>query len=208
MEEEAEKAVGQSNIDFKRRIIAVAAVCALCALAVIMAAQTISSTAHTVKSNNIMTFGSVTIQTLETTLSADGREIAVPDTETMSESAPSSRIVRVKNIGDEPAFIRVKLSITAANSQGGEVSADHLASYVFDDPSWVERDGWYYFDSPLSPGQTTGALITAVQFDVREAQNIASDGMVHLDITAQGVQSKNNGESAFSAEGWPEEASR
>ena len=186
----------------------VVAICALCVIAIALVAQTISFNARSTRADNIVTFGAVTIQTIETTKDAHGQEVAVPEVEQMSESAPASRIVRVKNVGEEPAFVRVKLSVRAESAQGGAVPAEDLASFVFDDARWVERDGWYYFDAPLAPGDTTGALITGVSFDVRAVQERTDMGKVHLDIVSQGVQVRNNAASAFDAEGWPEEAGR
>lgn len=184
----------------------VVTLCVLCVLAFVFVAQTVSFSARSTKADNVVTFGSVTVQTVETMKGPDGEEIAVPETEQMSESAPASRIVRVKNVGQEPAYVRVKLSVRAEDGQGAVAPADDLAMYVFDDARWVEKDGWYYFDASLAPGETTGALITGVGFDVRAAQERAGNGLVHLDIDTQGVQVKNNAASAFDAEGWPEEA--
>ena len=189
-----------------RRVMLVVTLCVLCVLAFVLVAQTVSFSARSTKADNVVTFGSVTIQTVETMKGPDGEEIAVPETEQMSESAPASRIVRVKNVGQEPAYVRVKLSVRAEDRQGAVAPADDLATYVFDDARWVEKDGWYYFDVPLAPGETTGAFITGVGFDVRAAQERTGNGLVHLDIDTQGVQVKNNAASAFDAEGWPEEA--
>ena len=191
-----------------RRVMLVVTLCVLCVLAFVLVAQTVSFSARSTKADNVVTFGSVTVQTVETMKGPDGEEIAVPETEQMSESAPASRIVRVKNVGQEPAYVRVKLSVRAEDGQGAVAPADDLATYVFDDARWVEKDGWYYFDAPLAPGETTGALITGVGFDVRAAQERTGNGLVHLDIDTQGVQVKNNAASALDAEGWPEEADR
>ena len=191
-----------------RRVMFVVAICALCVIAIALVAQTVSFNARSTRADNIVTFGAVTIQTVETAKDAHGQEVAVPEVEQMSESAPASRIVRVKNVGEEPAFVRVKLSVRAEGAQGGAVPADDLATYVFDDARWVEQDGWYYFDAPLAPGDTTGALITGISFDVRAVQERTDMGKVHLDIVSQGVQVRNNAASAFDAEGWPEEAGR
>ncbi len=191
-----------------RRVVFVVALCVLCVLAIALVAQTASFSVRSTKADNVVTFGSVTIQTVETMKGPDGSEVAVPETEQMSQSAPSSRIVRVKNVGEEAAYVRVKLSVRAQDAQGVVAPADDLASYVFDDARWVERDGWYYFDASLASGETTGALITGVSFDVRAAQERTGNGPVYLDIVTQGVQVKNNAASALDAEGWPEEADR
>ena len=192
-----------------RRTAAVVAACVLCLLAIALVLQTISFSVRSTKANNVVTFGSISIQTIETSKGPDGQEVAVPSIDQMSESAPASRIVCVKNVGKEPAYVRVKLALRAQDPQGTEVDASSLkATYTFEDPQWVEKDGWYYFKKPLAQDEMTGALITAVQFDVRAAQELTNNGLVHLDIVTQGVQVKNNAESVFDAEGWPEEADR
>ena len=86
-----------------RRVMLVVTLCVLCVLAFVLVAQTVSFSVRSTKADNVVTFGSVTIQTVETMKGPDGEEIAVPETEQMSESAPARRIVRVKNVGQEPA---------------------------------------------------------------------------------------------------------
>ncbi len=206
MAKHAEGDCPQSESHMKRRAAAVLALGCAAVLAIAMMLQTISFSARSTTANNIVTFGSVSIGVVESMIDASGEEVAVPEApEQVSESAPSSRIVRVHNYGDEPAYVRMKIVATATDESGVSYGADHLADYAFSDERWVERDGWFYYRDILDPGQTTGALITAVRFDAPALHDLVGNGQVLLDMSAQGVQSDNNGSSALNAEGWPEE---
>ena len=65
------------------------------------------------------------------------------------------------------------------------------------------EDGFYYYREPVAPDEETEPLFTTVTFSTEmgiEYQNVK----VKIDLDAQAVQSRNNGESALEATGWPE----
>lgn len=198
----------QGSVARNRTVIALALLCAA-VLIVVLLLKTVSFSVHSSTANNVVTFGTVSIGVVETAVDASGDEVLVPDApEQASESDPSSRIVRVRNYGDEPAYVRVRLDAAAEDESGARYAVDDLTSYGFSDERWIARDGWYYYGEILAPGCATGALITSVRFDVPAVHELVGNGLIYLDICAQGVQSDNNGASALDAEGWPEEGGR
>ena len=67
---------------------------------------------------------------------------------------------------------------------------------------WTEKDGFYYYNAALRPGETTAPLFTCVTFDAgmgNEYQNATAT--VH--VAAEAVQTANNGVTALEALGWP-----
>lgn len=67
---------------------------------------------------------------------------------------------------------------------------------------WTERDGYYYYNKALKPGEVTVPIFTAVTFNAamgNEYQNAAAT----VDVFAQAVQTANNGDTVLNAQGWP-----
>lgn len=181
--------------------------CAAALVAVLLAMQTISFVARSTDAHNMVVFGGVGVEVVETTIDASNAEVVVPDgaNEDISNDDTCSRIVRVRNTQDHPVFTRVSLSMTGTDTQGTSVPADDVVSYEFGDGSWkAGGDGWYYYDAVLEPGQTTPPLITGLVFDMQQVHDRYRGGTLKLDINAVGVQSENNAASALDAEGWPQ----
>lgn len=182
---------------------------ALALVAAFAAFQTFSFVVRSTRADNVVTFGGVSIALEETMLDGSGGEVPVPDgPETISAGRDCSRIVRVRNVGRHPAYVRVRMDMTGAPAQGEASSANDITSYRFsadaDAGAWVQRDGWYYYGAPLGPGQTTPALIEGLYVDTHAASQRYAGGELTLDIDASAVQCENNAASAVDAEGWPE----
>lgn len=186
--------------------------CALVAVALVAAVlvgQTFSSVVRRTRADNVLSFGGVTIRLNETMLDAEGEEVPVPaGAEVIARDAASSRIVRVENVGDHPAYVRVRLRMTGTDASGAVLPADDIVTYRRDgvaaSDAWIEQGGWYYYARALEPGQTTPALIDGVQLDAAAAADRFGGGTLTLDIDAGAVQSENNAASACDAEGWPQ----
>lgn len=186
-----------------RRVLLVAAAL----VAVVLAAQTISFVVSSLDMQGHVFFGSVSVQVEETMLDASGAEVPVsPEAEQIDAVRAASRIVRVRNTGEEPVFVRVRLNMMG--SQGGAGStgqgspANDLASYEVG-TAWVERDGWCYLPGALEPGALSEPVITGIAFDQAEAQRRFPNGTVAFEATAQCVQVKHNATTSLDAEGWP-----
>ena len=112
-----------------------------------------------------------------------------------------SKIPYVANTGSADFYTRIKLA------QAIEVDGESLDTSVLTldiSTDWVLKDGWYYYTKVVTPGEITTPLFTTVAFD-KEMGNEYQSATVTINVTAQSVQSKNNGTSWDTAAGWPAE---
>lgn len=177
-------------------------------LAVLGLSQTLAFFTTNVDTENLITFGKLDLKINETTLDKQGEEVAYSPDEKVNLSRNSylSRIIRLENTGSQPMYVRVDLSITGQDKDGGEIkNADALAEYTLNEDDWVYKDGWYYYKDILEPGSESKELMTEIIFDINEISSLYPGGDFDLDVSAQGVQSKNNeNENVLLVTGWPE----
>lgn len=119
-----------------------------------------------------------------------------------------SKIVTVRN-HEAQSFIRVKLNVTVKNAEGKEMTlpVEQLEKIIIlhlNNKDWSLKDGWWYYGSAVDADQATQPLMTAVEFDGPNMTNEYQNCTVLIDVTAQAVQTANNGTSAIDALGWPE----
>lgn len=175
-------------------------------LAVFAVTRSLAFRTVSVDTESIITFGNLALEIRETTLDEHGDEIPyVPeDDAALAKKSNASRIVRVENTGRQPMFVRVALEMRGKDRDGGEIKeADALAEYALNEKDWTYDDGWYYYNALLEPGRETTELMTEVMFDIDRITQRYPGGNFDLDIRAQGVQSRNNGDNALDALGWP-----
>ena len=185
----------------KTKLLALSVVLILAALSVYgtLAYFTAQGTAR-----NAVTTGDIKIALEERMLTPDG-EKTVPFENQLGVMPGSdvSKIVTVSNTGGQPAWVRVSLDKAIELARGVEGEADlSLVTCDLNTESWTEKDGYYYYNAALEPGQTTEPLFTAVTFDPlmgNEYQNASA----HVKVIAYAVQSANNGDSPQAAKGWP-----
>lgn len=189
----------------KKKILLVSALAVLFAVAVsgTLAYFTADEVAH-----NIITSGSVEIDLVEKTQLPDGTLADFPQ-EGISGIMPGtvvSKIVSVANTGLSEAWIRVKIEAKIVGADGKELSgklSDGSSVMSFEiSENWVEKDGYYYYKNPVAPGKNTDELMKEVTFDLlmgNEYQNCTAN----LIVSAEAVQTANNGETVFEAVGWP-----
>ena len=111
----------------------------------------------------------------------------------------------LKNDGTQPFFLRAKVQVTVTN--GGEVLPSSVVLLQQMPSGWTEQDGWLYYMPEGSDAVAPGAEV--VLFDgvklAEEAGNPYQNSTVTITVQAQAVQVKNNpGETALTAQGWPE----
>lgn len=115
-----------------------------------------------------------------------------------------SKIVTVTNTGGQPAWVRVSLDKAIELARGVEGEADlSLVTCDLNTESWTEKDGYYYYNAALEPGQTTEPLFTAVHF-AETMSNMYQESRAILQVNAFATQTAHNGASALEAAGWPE----
>lgn len=181
----------------KKRIFAAASV-----LAIILAAGgsiayfTSADTAH-----NVISAGTVEIEMHE--YGPDGEPFE--DIEGAMPGVSYDKTVEIENVGGGEAWIRARTvnAIILVSEEEGD--AGRLVSLDFNDSAWTEgTDGWWYYNTALAAGETTDALFTQVTLG-SDMSNEYQNCTVTVDVSAQAVQTANNGSTALEAAGWPAE---
>jgi len=113
-----------------------------------------------------------------------------------------SKKVSVKNIGENPFWLRVKLINAIDDSI---ISADVLELDI-NNTDWIDgKDGYYYYNKPLESGLETEKLFTQVKV-VGSADNGYLGKTIKLTVCAFAVQSEyNDASSPLNVVGWPSE---
>lgn len=115
-----------------------------------------------------------------------------------------SKIVTVRNL-DAQCFIRARLDTTVTNADGENVPVSpdviHLTMNTDD---WTEKDGWWYYGSPVNTNAVTEPLMTEVSFDGPNMTNEYQSCTLGIRVYAQAVQTAHNKSTALEALGWPE----
>lgn len=153
---------------------------------------------------NVITAGNIDIELQEKT--ADGKDFT--NVVNVMPGQEVSKIVRVKNTGNNPAYIRIEVQkdIKLADGQNGEGDLG-LITLDFDSDNWtLGEDGYYYYNQPIAAGESTAALFRNVTFD-KTMGNLYQNSTAVIKVNAQATQVKNNGTSVFDAAGWPDSES-
>lgn len=114
------------------------------------------------------------------------------------------KVVYIENGGTVDFYTRISLKklIQAAEGVTAELNFEHITLDI-NTENWTEKDGFYYYNESLAPGEKTEPLFKTVTFE-KEMGNDYMNAYVEIDVNAQAVQSKNNGETPFEATGWTE----
>lgn len=187
-------------------------------VAIVSVGVTAAFTTRSFTSNNVIIFGNVRMRTIETERASDGTEEPVRDGSTVrAESGRASRVVKFQNVGGADMFVRARPVVTALSAQGSEAPAPtdiyRLAMNEGGAPDqWTcGPDGWWYYNSPVRAarggdgGQTTGALMSGIEFMGDFYRAVEPGGAFVLTVDAQAVQTSHNTTRALDAAGWPEE---
>ena len=190
-----------------RKKVLLAAAVAIC-LAVgtsgTLAYFTSENTAH-----NVITSGGVNIEVVEKTQDKNGALVDFPK-EGMKGVMPGtdvSKIVSVKNTGESEAWIRVQVEskIKAADGADLPLTIENVGSvmtYTVGGGWSLGEDGYYYYTKPVAAGETTDILFDTVTF-APQMGNEYQNCTANIEISAQAVQTANNGTTVLEAKGWP-----
>ena len=149
---------------------------------------------------NVITAGSVDIELLEMT--DDGEPFPTDGITGVMPGDSVSKIVTVKNTGNNPAYVRIALDMSVLTPESEELATD-VISLDINTEAWTEKGGYYYCNEILEAGAESAPLFTSVTFAREEMDNSYMDAVVHIDADAQAVQSQNNGANVWEAIGWP-----
>lgn len=182
----------------KNKLFAIAIVALVLAT---LAAGSLAYFTDEATAHNVITTGDVDIELREWADAARTKRFPQNGVSGVMPGTEVTKIVEVANVGSGAAWVRVRVSksIVKADNNSGDAS---LMALDFNTTDWTEQDGYYYYNQPLQPGATTTPLFTTVRFSTamgNEYQN--ADAAVK--VTAQAVQTANNGTSALTAAGWP-----
>ncbi len=156
--------------------------------------------------HNVITSGGVGSELIEKTHDDEGNEIPWPEkgVQNVMPGEDVAKIVTVRNTGASPAWIRVKLTKVVKAADGTPLSGDAMISYEVDTENWEEKGGWYYYKKAVDPDTATEYPIIRTVTFAPEMGNEYQGCTATIDVSAQAVQTANNGTSATEASGWPE----
>ena len=196
----------------KKRLIAV--VVAVCALAVLAVGSTFAFFTSKDNAGNTFTMGNVKIELTETTDRTDD-DIYTAEVKddnkgiTYGNVLPNTEISKkpiVTNTGANDAWIRVQLDVTT-DSENETMKANiaelkqAIINDMVDNYGWAVKaddDGYIYYTSVLAPDAVAN-LFETVSIP-KTWGNEAADAGFSIEISAQAVQSDNNGSTWDTAE--------
>ena len=179
----------------KLLILSVLAICVAIVAAGTLAYFTAEDTAH-----NVITSGGVDIELKE--WADEAKQTPFEDVAGIMPGVTVTKIAEIKNTGASEAWVRVLITKDIQLAGDSEVDPN-LIKLGLNRTDWtLGTDGYYYYNKALKPGETTAPILSSVTFEPtmgNEYQNAAAT----VDISAQAVQTANNGTSALTASGWP-----
>ena len=179
----------------------------LASIAVCLSIIAYSTTAyftHEETATNVITMGNIKIELQELAIPKDGGEpVPFENAIDVLPGTDVSKIVQVKNVGAEAAWIRISVekSLMLAEGMNGDVDLS-LVTYDLNTVYWIELNGYFYYNDILNPGETTEPLFTKVMFS-SSMGDMYQQSKAILKIDAQATQVANNGSTVFQAAGWP-----
>lgn len=191
----------------KRKILCLSVIAIMLA---ILAAGTIAYFTAEGRAHNVITTGSINITVVEQQKGENDTTVEYPKKPitNVMPGAEISKIVTIRNDGKSTAWIRVKVDTEIELVGGGDADTSRVG-LNFDDKNWTEKDGYYYYNKPVDPTESTTVLFDTVKFDPRmgnEYQNCT----VNINIYAQAVQTANNNPEGGVTEvkGWPADTTK
>lgn len=180
----------------KRKLL-ILSVLAICIAT--LAAGTLAYFTSEGKAHNVLTTGGVEIAVQE--WADENKQTPFEDLEGIMPGMTVTKIAEIKNTGASDAWIRVLITKNIQLAGDGTPNTA-LVELELNIADWTEKDGYYYYKEALKPGEVTAPILSSVTFEPtmgNEYQNAAAT----VDISAQAVQTANNGTSALTASGWP-----
>lgn len=151
------------------------------------------------KAHNVITTGGVEIAVQE--WADDDKKIPFENLNGVMPGVPVTKIAEIKNTGASDAWIRVKVDKNIQLQGEGTPDTD-LVELALNTTDWKEKDGYYYYINALKPGEVTEPIFTKVTLDAAMG-NKYQNATASVDVSAQAVQTANNGTSVMNAKGWP-----
>lgn len=100
--------------------------------------------------------------------------------------------VKIKNMGNVPAYIRVKVVVTWQDEDGNVAATLPVQNQdyemVVDDNAWFEKGGYYYHKAPVAAKGETSVLIKSCS-KTETAKKPSEEYDLSVEILAQSIQS-------------------
>ena len=178
----------------KLLILSVLAICIATLAAGTLAYFTSEGTAH-----NVITTGGVEITVQE--WADEEKTKPFEDVTGIMPGMTVTKIAEIKNTGASDAWVRVKVE-KSIKLQGEGTPDTGLVELTINTTDWTEKDGYFYYTKALKPGEVTAPIFTAVTFKA-DMGNEYQNATATVDVSAQAVQTANNGDTVMDAKGWP-----
>ena len=183
----------------KKRILAISLVVICLSLCI---SSTLAYFTAEERERNVITAGNIKIDLIET----DGEGNPFKDVDGVMPGMAVDKVVNVKNTGANPCWVRLAVDKKIILAEGKEGTPDPSLVNIqkFHPEYWTEKDGYYYYNEILPPGELTKApLFEEVSFDAERMGNLYQRSKAVIDVQAYAVQSANNGGTVLEAKGWP-----
>lgn len=180
----------------KRKLL-ILSVLAICIAT--LAAGTLAYFTSEGKAHNVITTGGVEITVQE--WADEEKTKPFEDLTGVMPNTTVTKIAEIKNTGASDAWVRVKVEKNI-KLQGKGTPDTGLVELALNTADWTEKDGYYYYTKVLKPGEVTAPIFTAVTFKP-DMGNEYQNATATVDVTAQAVQTANNGATVMDAQGWP-----
>ena len=177
----------------------------LSVLAIMLAILAVGSLAYFTaegRARNVITTGSVEIKLNE--WSDENKTKPFENLKGVMPGMTVTKIAEIKNTGKSDAWIRVKIEKTIELKREGTPETG-LVELGLNTTEWTEKDGYYYYNKALKPGETTEPIFTNVTFKATMG-NEYQNATAKVDVYAQAVQTANNpatDDDVTTVKGWP-----
>lgn len=165
----------------KKKILSIALVVAMVA---VIAVGSLAYFTDKDNADNVFTVGNVNITLTEPNWNSTGKEDA-PD---VYAGEPLAKDPTVKNDGNNPCFVRIK--VENLDQFGNKGAITYRTDYVADKlgENWVKgTDGYFYYTKVLEVGATTDALFDQI---VMPTGLTGGEEAAPIEVTAEAVQAQ------------------
>lgn len=191
------------NRELKKRIIIM--IILIVIIVLLFTASLIAFTTRSTIAKNVITFGNLKMQLIQTTIDENNQEVEVEDNEStnITYKPKLSRNIKIKNLGKHDFFVRVSLHLVGIDENNQEFYVNKYVLYNINTEDWIYKDGWYYYKKIVKQNEITSSLVTEIDFDVNSITSKLYNVKFRLDIDAEAVQAENNAENVLDVLGWP-----
>ena len=142
---------------------------------------------------------------IEITVPLDGGEpISGPTSMRIVPGSVVKKSVSVENTGTMGMYLRISIDkiFTLSEKNQGKPVEPELVLLNINEEYWELRDGFYYYKSVISKGETTEPLFTEVEFS-SQMNNTYTNSSIELKIKAYATQIPAEANSVFDVTSWP-----